>query len=193
MAARTPRRVFASPFVITLAACTSSSTPPPQQPVVVQQGEDHSDHNKPHTNPPPPTGHEEPTPTAPQTVVTNPPRPTTDPAQPAPPPTPVDQKPEEKKPVDYDQSWLVSKSGATCSAQPRANCPKPAPGKPIPPCNPPPAMKYTCPDGMGDKVAVTVVKHAKATTCVIQPEPMKCPQGAMCNPPPPRIVPCPTR
>lgn len=32
MAARAPRKIFASPFVITLAACVESTTPPPQQP-----------------------------------------------------------------------------------------------------------------------------------------------------------------
>ncbi|MDQ3367665.1 MAG: hypothetical protein M3680_19765, partial [Myxococcota bacterium] len=82
MAARTPRRIFASPFVVTLAAipacyATTTSDPSPPQPIVA------------HGGPTQPTRYEEPSPPPPSapspgttsqpvaggTVISNPPRP----------------------------------------------------------------------------------------------------------------------
>jgi hypothetical protein len=157
MAARVPRRIFASPFVVTLAAtgaCFSESSPPPQQPQVS---------SKP-VEPAPP-------------VVT----------EPAPPAQGGAQT------YTFDQRWTVMKSGETCSAMQRVECPKPTtPGGPVPTCNPPPPMKIACPDGWDGKAAMTIVQYANQSTCMVEPAPINCPKNAACNPPPPRKVACPT-
>jgi hypothetical protein len=71
-------------------------------------------------------------------------------------------------------------------------CPKPdKKGAPAPTCNPPPPMKYACPENWDGKSALTVVQYANSTECVIEPPPSKCPPSASCNPPPPRKVACP--
>jgi len=73
----------------------------------------------------------------------------------------------------------------------KVECPKGKPGGPMPTCNPPPPMKYACPDGVTLDKPITVITFGD--TCAIQPEPMQCPPNAICNPPRPRQVPCPTR
>ena len=171
MAARSPRKTFASPFVVTLAAipaCFTGSSPPPQQP-------------QPQVQPQP----VEPAPT-PAVVVTNPPPPSPGGA----PAQPVDQKPQT---YDFDQRWTVSKTPNGCQAMARVECPKPKhPGDPVPTCNPPPPMKIACPDGWDGATTLTVVQYANQANCVIEPAPVKCPKNATCNPPPPRKVSCPT-
>lgn len=161
--ARSPRKIFASPFVVTLAAmpaCYTESSPPPQQP-------------QPHVQPRP-----EPTPG--EVIVTNPPPPTEGGTAPT-------------QTYTFDQRWTVMKSGEACSAMARVECPKPKkPGDPVPTCNPPPPMKVACPDGWDGKAALTIVQYANQADCMIEPPPMNCPKGAMCNPPPPRKVACPT-
>jgi hypothetical protein len=148
MAARTPRRTFATPLVITLAACSSPQTTTP-----------------PHHNPP-----------APQPEPGNNPPPTTDPATPA---------------QTTEMRWHVTRMGANCAAHVDVNCPKPEAGKPTHTCNPPPPIKYTCPEGLADKSSLEIVRYAGAAECVVVPEPVKCPPNAACNPPRPRPVICP--
>ncbi len=160
MAARSPRKIFASPFVVTLAAACGPAAPPPQQPVPSQ---------------PTPA---EPTPApTPTVVIANPPHPA--PAS-------------ETLPVSYDQRWTVMKSGADCHAMPKVDCPKPAqPGGPMPTCNPPPPIKYACPEGWDGTSPMKIVQYANSTECLVEAEPIKCPPNASCNPPAPRRVACP--
>src|SRR5262245_55864460 len=106
MSARTPRRVFANPFVVTLAALPACYTSTGPAPTVA------------------PIAPVEPTATATPPAL-NPPPATSPPTSPP-------------GPVDYDQSWTVTKSGGTCRAQPEVECPKAEPGLPAPTCNPPP-------------------------------------------------------
>src|SRR5512138_3724220 len=131
---RTPRRTFATPFVVTLAACGPAQ----------------------HTSNPP--GPAQPPPSAPVASA-----PSTDPATPAPPdpcagmPTeapsknpPAPRPPPKGNPpppetFPYEQRWFVSKSGGACLARPKVDCPKPEAGKPTRTCNPPPPIKYECP------------------------------------------------
>jgi hypothetical protein len=157
MAARVPRKLFANPFVVTLAALpacfTESSPPPPQQPQVAP---------------------------APKPV-----EPGGEPVAPG--GTPQAQT------YTFDQRWTVTKSGDTCTAMQRVECPKPKkPGDPVMTCNPPAPMKVACPDGWDSKEALTIVQYANQATCMVEPPPMKCPKNAICNPPPPRKVACPT-
>jgi hypothetical protein len=156
MSARTPRRRFASPFVVTLAAIPTAAAgcnpPPPQPPRVV--------------DPP---------------VVAAPAE-----------PDPVDAgKPRE--PAKFERSWTVMKikGNPDCQAMRNDTCPKVDPGKPIPPCNPPPPSKYVCPANLEDGNSIQIVLRAGATECFQKYEPIKCPQGAKCNPPPPRKLKCP--
>ena len=165
MAARTPRKLFASPFVITLAASCSA----PQQP-------------PPNVNPPPPE-QPSPSPSPDVGVISNPPRPGTDPS-----PSPS-QAPGT---FNSEQRWTVSKSGANCMAMAKVECPKPAkPGGPMPTCNPPPPIKYACPDGFDGKEALQIVQRANDTECYVDRPMPSCPPKAMCNPPPPQKVACP--
>ena len=169
MAARVPRRTFASPFVVTLAAapaCYTSSSPAPQ------------------AWPPPPAEQAQPTPAAaptqaaappdfqsPAPVIANPPPPgtATAPAQQA--------------------SWTVFKSKDGCMAAIKVSCPTGEPGKPMPTCNPPPPFRYDCPNGVTLEKPITVITFGDS--CALEPEPIHCPPRVACNPPRPRTVPCP--
>ncbi|HEY5950320.1 MAG TPA: hypothetical protein VIV40_32725 [Kofleriaceae bacterium] len=150
MAARTPRRSFATPFVVTLAAapaCYVQPSPGPQGP----------------PPPPPPTQTAEPQPPPP--VVANPPRPQTEPAQPAPqrprpievanprPPTttqgPATPPPTTKPPAEPAR-WTVFKSQDGCMAAIKVEC------QPKATCNPPPPFKYACPEGVQLDKPITV-------------------------------------
>jgi hypothetical protein len=178
MAARLPRRTFSNPFVVTLAAipaCVSSTAPPPTtvQPEPVQVSP------APVAEPTAGTQPATPPPAAPPVVVANPPRPVDPPA-----PEPA---------ATYDQHWRVTKSGDTCLAMADVKCPTAAPGMPRPTCNPPPPIKYACPDGFTDGQPMTIVLRAGETECKVDFGPMKCPPKAMCNPPRPRVVACPKR
>jgi hypothetical protein len=169
MAARSPRRSFATSFIITLApACYAGSAPqtaPPQK-----------------TEPVP----AEPTKPDTLTVVTNPPRPT-----PPPKTEPPKTEPPKTEPPKTNISWTVTRHGADCQAFSASACPHPPPGQPIPPCNPPPPMKYACPDNLADGASLTVTQLANQPDCFILPGPISCPPRASCNPPPPRKVACP--
>lgn len=201
MAARSPRRTFAAPFVVTLAAVPAcyvdSTTPPPRQPqpvVSAPQPEPDTGGETVMANPPRPTPAPEPTPaTTPPTkagggAVVQTGGTATTPASPAPsaPPTATT--------YPFDQRWTVTKSGTGCLAYAQVDCPKPAKkGDPVPTCNPPPPMAIACPDGVTASASVTVVQYANQSECMVEPAPVKCPPNVMCNPPPPRKVACPTR
>ncbi|MCW5807062.1 MAG: hypothetical protein KIT31_32195 [Deltaproteobacteria bacterium] len=161
---RAPRRSFANPFVITLAAipvAVACNPPPPHSQVTVQ----------PHPQPQP-----QPQPEPPTTVVMeNPPRPT------PPPPAPVPAT---------DPSWHVTKKGGACQAFDNNACRIP-PGQPAPPCNPPPPRAANCPEPLAEGAGVTVTQLAGQAECVVLPAMPKCPPNISCNPPPPRKVTCP--
>jgi hypothetical protein len=169
MAARSPRRTFANPFVITLATITPLSAG--------------SVLAEPDAKPAPPTKTKNPPPPKPD--------PKTPPIQKNPPPP----KPEPKLEVSsYDRRWTVTKikGKADCLANPEAKCPKVEPGKPVPTCNPPAPIKYACPSGMADGETLKIVMRAGATECFQERGPWgPCPPGRSCNPPPPRKLACP--
>ena len=160
MAARSPRKMFATSFVVTVAstACFTTSNPPPsdppRQPVTTP------------TEPMQPTGPTEPAPPTGATAGTD--------------------------TYAFDQRWTVMKSGQTCSAHAHVDCPKPKKGEPVMTCNPPPPMKIECPSGWDGANALTVVKYANQTECMVEPPPVKCPPNVACNPPPPRKTACPS-
>ncbi len=86
----------------------------------------------------------------------------------------------------------MAKAG-DCSAFVQVDCPKGSPGKPAPTCNPPPPIKYTCPEGFKSGDTLKIVLRAGSTECLVDFGPMNCPPKAMCNPPRPRPVACPQR
>ena len=121
-------------------------------------------------------------------IARNPPDPGPDPTtqQPTTEPTP-------EPAVDGERRWSIFKQGTDCYAMAKIECPKPAtPGGPMPTCNPPPASKYACLDEVTLDHPVEIAQWPNDTTCHIVPQPIKCPEGAMCNPPPPKQVACPT-
>jgi hypothetical protein len=176
MAARTPRRHFATPFVVTLAAApacyvqSSPSSPQPPPPVAQPApGQPASTQAPPVVvNPPPPGAASQPGPTT-----APPPATTAQPAGGAPAPV-------------RERRWTVFRNDRGCSAMVEVKCP---PGAM---CNPPPPVKYACPDSMAVNDRITIVSY-DGTTCQIEPEMPKCPPNTRCNPPPPRQVACPTR
>lgn len=205
MSARAPRRSFATPFVLTLAAlptaCAVQTTgssgpsgPPPREHQHVHS--DMQDH--------PPPGHEQPQPaeqpSQPMTPVANPPRPdapasntgvnaqvgqTANPgnagveqqSRPNLPPPPA-------KPAAY-REWTVSRQSGKCSSMVKVHCPEGAM------CNPPPPAKYTCPKFMADGDRIDVVQRAEKAECFVDYGEPSCPPGASCNPPRPQKVTCP--
>jgi hypothetical protein len=105
------------------------------------------------------------------TVISNPPR-----------PAPV---------AKQDRRWNVTRAAGTCSAYVTSTCPKPPPGQPSPPCNPPPPMAYRCPATMADNSTIAVVQFAGQNVCQVEQPKIDCPPNVMCNPPPPQKVACP--
>ena len=171
---RSPRRSFAAPFVVTLAAipaCTVTPAPPPRNPPTATVVESRPqtatvvESPRPNENPPPPRD--------PPIIHGNPPPPVEEPI-PTPPP---------------EGRWLLTMSGGKCHTQASASCPQPKPGGPRIMCNPPAPHAYECPSGMTDGASVQIV--AAGAGCQIPPPATHCPPKAMCNPPPPRRVPCP--
>ena len=187
MAARTPRRSFAAPFVVTLAAvpaCYVQSSPGPSGP--------------PPQPPPTQTAEPQPQPQQPPVIVANPPppqQPTTDPSIPPgpvrPPSTPPRPDPRPTKPPvqTTDAYWTVYKAqdGSGCMAAIKVEC------QPKATCNPPPPFKYACPENVTLDKPVTVVSQDGGATCFVQYDMPKCPPGVACNPPRPQPVACPKR
>jgi len=172
MSARTLRRTFASPFVVTLAAlpgCMMQSAPPRSQPSQMQPAQ----------------------PSPPVTNIANPPRPANDePATsppPAPPPTVIANppRPQTAQAATYERHWTVMRRGDKCEVYEDATCP------PNATCNPPPPRAYACTQEVTQDVPLKIVQYTGSTTCQVERAPMKCPPKVMCNPPPPQKVTCP--
>lgn len=189
MAARTPRRSFAAPFVVTLAAPLAAcfvQTAPAQQP---------------HGNPPPDVAQQQQTPPPDHVIVSNPPRPTTpppsdpppqqqptnpvimNPPRPTPTTTPTQTTP--TPPKQTSEKWTIFKQGAECMASIKTDCPQGVM------CNPPPPTKYACPEST--TLPLVIETNDGGKTCTAEVQATSCPKGAMCNPPRPRAYPCPTR
>lgn len=186
MSARQLRRTFATPFIITLASSSLATVACGPKPLPK-----HENPPGPHANPPAPdpkpTEHELTTPGA---------GPVDPPATPEPAPNKNPPPPEAaKEPAKFEQRWTVMKfkGNADCQAMVDVNCPKPEKGKPVATCNPPPPIKYACPDGFKDGDTLKIVLRTGATDCFVDDGAIKCPEGAKCNPPPPRKVACPER
>ena len=191
MAARTPRRSFAAPFVVTLAAapaCYVQSGPPPQsapaQPPPTQTAQPEPQPQQPGpmiANPPPPATNQpaQPPPPSHPVVVANPPRPT----QPAPPQQQPNQNPAQTSP----SRWTVyqAKDGA-CMAAIKVEC------QPKATCNPPPPFKYACPTDISLEKPITVATY-DGNSCFVEYAMPACPPKTACNPPRPRPVACPKR
>lgn len=181
MSVRQIRRTFAAPFIVTLGTAAACGPKPLPK------------HD--HVNPPGPHS--------------NPPAPDTQPATPDPTPAPVTDKPIVKndnppppeppapvrEPAKFEQHWTVMKFKGKdeCSAMVDVQCPKPEKGKPVATCNPPPPIKYACPDNFKEGDTLKIVLRAGATDCFVDRPTASCPKGALCNPPPPRKVACPER
>jgi predicted small lipoprotein YifL len=182
------RRVFAAPFIITLAGSSLAACGPKPLPK-----HDHVNPPGPHTNPPAPDS---------QPPVTEQKPPPVEPTLPGPPPIgtinppPPDTAPQAvKEPAKFEQHWTVMKFKGKddCSAMVDVQCPKPEKGKPVATCNPPPPIKYACPDNFKEGDTLKIVLRVGATDCFVDHGPMTCPPNAKCNPPPPRKVSCPER
>lgn len=195
MAARFPRRRFATPFVVTLAGTTALAAcfvepapraarpqPQPRPTAGATPTEPAPPPPQVVSNPPRPT----PAPTPPPQVITNPPRPTT-----APPPAVIANPPPPQPVAKATRRWSIRKAGETCEAFSNDGCPTAPNGQPVPTCNPPPPIAYACPDGMTAGDPLTVVQLAGQRECQIEYGATSCPSGARCNPPPPRKVTCP--
>jgi hypothetical protein len=168
MAARTPRRSFATPFVVTLAAapaCYVQSSPGPTQPAPQQPPPTQTTQAQPDQQPPP-------------TVMVNPPRPTPDTAAPAQPTQPATTQTSGDK-------WTIFQTPNGCQAAVKTECPKGVM------CNPPPPIAYACP--ANTTLPLTLVSYDGGQTCSAEVQAVKCPEGAICNPPRPRSYPCPKR
>jgi hypothetical protein len=176
MAARIPRRTFATPLIALAAvpSCFVSSSTPPSQPVS-QAAPGQPVQSDPAPNTPPPSQS--------PVIVANPPRPRPQPDPEPPPAPPVTDPADTKQQPPANKRWTVFKTSSGCEAAIETSCPKGAM------CNPPPPMKYACPDNV--KLPAKIVTFGDG--CAIEPEPTHCPPKAACNPPPPRKVACPTR
>jgi hypothetical protein len=178
MPARSPRRSFASPFIVTFAGsaiaaapgCFVSSSTPPSQPIS-QAAPGQPEQSDPQPNTPPPSQS--------PVIVANPPRPRPQPQpDPTPPITPVQTDPQ-----PMNRSWTVVKTTTGCQANIETNC------APNAMCNPPAPIPYACPAGVMLPAKIVEADN----TCSIAPPPMHCPPHAMCNPPRPTKVACPKR
>ncbi len=166
MSARQPRRSFATPFVITLAAgaaCTPRATPtPPPGPIT----------------------------TTPETTTVETPPVETPPVETPPVETPpVATPPAETPPSPPVKTlrWQANQVGQKCTTQLQTDCSEP-------PCEPGPKVKYDCPkseDGTILGIDGARIEGAEGqASCTLRLQ-VRCPPSARCNPPPPRSVPCP--
>ena len=162
-ASRKPRRAFAVPLVMTVAAlpaCIVESKPAQPRTGGTTSGD---------TRTPAPR-HE------------NPPRPQTDPAQ----TTPIEPVPAQTEAPGYHRNWTVMQNDdGTCVAHLAVECKKGAT------CNPPPPQPIECPSGITAARPVDIFASAGSWDCYIKPPEVKCPEKATCNPPPPRKTACP--
>lgn len=161
MSARTLRRTFATPFVVTMAACTVQSGPPPSRPMGTAQH----------------PGHGDPGPTMPSDPNGMPSRPD-DRAQ-------MGTAPAPDQADTSERHWTISKQGGKCTAYTNVTCP------PNATCNPPRPTEYACSPDMAEGASIKVVRWAGSATCMVEQPPMSCPKNMSCNPPPPQQLACP--
>ena len=167
MSARTQRRKFANPFVITLTAIPACAGPAP-----VASPTSH-DHDQPHTNPPPPKPEPEVTATEPAKL------------------------PQIAPSTYERRWTVVRTTAAACDAYPEVRCPMADPSQPTPTCNPPRPFRYVCPADFKPGDTLTIVLRANETECFKDLPAFKCPTGKpggaqpTCNPPAPVRVTCP--
>jgi hypothetical protein len=163
MSARTLRRTFATPFVVTLTACTVQSGPPPARPVGTAH---HPGHGGPgQTGPSDPNGLQgRPDDRAQMGTASTGGTAQTD---------------------TSERRWTVSRQGGKCVAYTKISCP------PNAICNPPPPTDYACTADLADGGSIEVVRWAGSATCQIAVAPANCPPEMSCNPPPPQQVACP--
>jgi hypothetical protein len=165
-ASRKPRRAFAVPLVMTVAAMPACivESKPAQPTTGGTTTRDNRDNRTPaprHENPPRPT------------------EPTTD-------PTPIDPVPAQTEAPAYHRNWTVTmQKDGTCEAYMAVECKKGAT------CNPPPPQPIECPSGITAARPVDIFASAGSWDCYIKPPESKCPEKATCNPPPPRKTACP--
>jgi hypothetical protein len=181
MSARSPRRTFAAPLVVTVAAgalgaCIIATKKEPARIITTNDGSAGNTAN------------------AGSNAAVDPVLP---PMPPMPPMPPRGNPPPPRAPLatravaDRDYSWIVSKnSDGSCVAAIDVQCPTGKPGAAVPTCNPPPPMATTCPESM-QSPSIKVVQFKGSTTCMIQQAATACPPNTMCNPPPPTQVACP--
>ena len=181
---RAPRRRFATPFVLTLAAipaCTVQSQPARPDPNQHSRPEEVTPTNPPRPQTPPETPDSGSKTNDQVTGTANVPVPvaqaTPDEAKPAPPPGPPARR-------GY-REWTVTRSGATCQSMVKVFCPAGAA------CNPPPPAKYPCPKDLEDKGRIDIIQHVENGDCFVDFGDPKCPPGAACNPPRPQKMACP--
>jgi hypothetical protein len=188
MSARAPRRRFATPFVLTLAAtvpaCVSSNPPPPSSP----NASAHDEHGPGHVNPPKPTPtHVEPTfPPSEQTGTNDHAKGTANTSS----DTMVGAVAAPGSEARGYRQWSVTRSGTTCSSMVKVSCPEGAM------CNPPPPAKYECPKQLADNGSMNIIQHADKGDCFVDHGEFKCPEptagvAVSCNPPRPQKVACP--
>lgn len=176
-ASRLPRRAFAAPLVMTIAAapaaCVVTSDPAPRNTGTTTTTTGGTPDTRDHREGQPDT-----------VVIANPPPPKPEPeAQPEPPPPP----PEPQAPPDHRRDWTVTlNADGTCAAFMDVKC------VPNATCNPPPPQKVECPAGITADRPMQLYAMADSNECWIAPPSAKCPPKATCNPPPPRKHACPT-
>jgi hypothetical protein len=170
MSAKTPRRTFAAPLVVTLALPVAGAC-------VVKSG--------PATTPPPGDG---------TTMHANPPRshsdtpPTPPRADPPPPVVQQEQQQQQTPPQAEMRSWHVYQNSGdkSCYAVQDVGCVKGAT------CNPPPPTKLErCPTGLEMPQGLTI-REDSANSCAIYYPMPECPPNMSCNPPRPQTIACPS-
>jgi hypothetical protein len=181
MSARVLRRSFATPFVLTLAAVPACvvSSPPPSSPQTTSSGSEHDEPG--HANPPPPqpewqSGSSTPPPVAaPPAYDPNQSPPRTNPPGPQAPPTAVANPPRPQEPAKPGVNNHVKGTANTSSTTVAQTEPPPVSDKP------------SAPKSRGYR-EWTVTKASGACKSMVK---VNCPEGAMCNPPPPAKYECP--
>jgi hypothetical protein len=183
MSAKTPRRSFAAPLVVTLAfpisavaagGCLvkSGSTPPPAGPRTTdhRSGTDAGGEPAGHVNPPRASYPEPGSSTAPSTDPT---------------PGTVQQTTPTQQASLREWHVFQNASDKNCYAVQDADCPKGAT------CNPPPPDRLErCPTGLQMPQGLTI-REDSANSCAIYYPMPDCPSGVSCNPPRPQTISCP--
>jgi hypothetical protein len=178
-ASRRPRRAFAAPLVMTVAAipaCVVSQSDGPTTPPPHGGAAESRDHRG--------EGGDAPD------VVANPPRPVAGDARVRSDVAVTERLELAEEPGDpapsYERNWTVRiDAKGACLAYQDVQCPTGAT------CNPPPPQPVACPAGITVDRPVHIFAQAGSHDCYVMPAPVRCPERATCNPPPPRKTACP--